>query len=210
MKATRLTTDIRQAVVWFVLNNSPEVDADILAYRECHTPRRGLDGTRVRRRDLIDHLNINSDRQKWTPHQLMMTMANANEGNAEDDDMACLALRSHGGEAGGSPPRQPNRPVPAQFVAMLRLETGNASLRKAFRENNKQPLQLGSCKIRLEPASSRTRKSHDILDKSFRVPNQPDHVGKGGKLPGGGSTSRRRGPQAFPDAISREGEGQDN
>ncbi|GJX93148.1 zinc finger, CCHC-type containing protein [Tanacetum coccineum] len=34
MKATRLTTDVRQAVVWFVLNNSPEVDADILAYRE--------------------------------------------------------------------------------------------------------------------------------------------------------------------------------
>ncbi|GJZ00855.1 uncharacterized protein Tco_0518284 [Tanacetum coccineum] len=27
--------------------------------------------------------------------------------------------------------------------SMLRLETGNASLRKAFRENNKQPLQLG-------------------------------------------------------------------
>ncbi|GJY54731.1 Myc-type, basic helix-loop-helix domain-containing protein [Tanacetum coccineum] len=34
MKATRLTTDVRQAVVLFVLNNSPEVDADILAYRE--------------------------------------------------------------------------------------------------------------------------------------------------------------------------------
>ncbi|GJZ77993.1 hypothetical protein Tco_0642665 [Tanacetum coccineum] len=34
MKATRLTTNVRQAVVWFVLNNSPEVDADILAYRE--------------------------------------------------------------------------------------------------------------------------------------------------------------------------------
>ena len=26
---------------------------------------------------------------------------------------------------------------------MLRLETGNASLSKAFRDNNKQPLQLG-------------------------------------------------------------------
>ncbi|GKD26955.1 hypothetical protein Tco_1233169, partial [Tanacetum coccineum] len=34
MKETRLTTDVMQAVVWFVLNNSPEVDADILAYRE--------------------------------------------------------------------------------------------------------------------------------------------------------------------------------
>ncbi|GKG00967.1 hypothetical protein Tco_0305672, partial [Tanacetum coccineum] len=34
MKETRMTTDVMQAVVWFVLNNSPEVDADILAYRE--------------------------------------------------------------------------------------------------------------------------------------------------------------------------------
>ncbi|GJV63733.1 hypothetical protein Tco_1474561 [Tanacetum coccineum] len=34
MKETRLTTDVMQAVVWFVLNNSPEVDTDILAYRE--------------------------------------------------------------------------------------------------------------------------------------------------------------------------------
>ncbi|GJR90026.1 hypothetical protein Tco_0214037 [Tanacetum coccineum] len=88
--------------------------------------------------------------------------ANANEGNAEDDvvahvldddddvvvsdddEMACVAPRSHGGDAGGSPPRRPNRPVPAHCQSsMLRLETGNASLRKAFRENNKQPLQLG-------------------------------------------------------------------
>ncbi|GJX09782.1 hypothetical protein Tco_0199641 [Tanacetum coccineum] len=53
-------------------------------------------------------------------------------------------LDHHGGDAGGSPPRRPNRPVPAQCQSsMLRLETGNASLRKAFRENNKQPLQLG-------------------------------------------------------------------
>ncbi|GJS39663.1 hypothetical protein Tco_0564706 [Tanacetum coccineum] len=35
--------------------------------------------------------------------------------------------------------------------------------------------------------------------KSFRVP-----TAKGRKLPGGGSTSCRRGPQAFPDAISQE------
>ncbi|GJW64752.1 hypothetical protein Tco_0116636 [Tanacetum coccineum] len=34
MKESRLTTDVMQAVVWFVLNNSPEVDADILAYKE--------------------------------------------------------------------------------------------------------------------------------------------------------------------------------
>ncbi|GJU00741.1 acidic leucine-rich nuclear phosphoprotein 32 family member A [Tanacetum coccineum] len=60
------------------------------------------------------------------------------------EEMACVAPRSHGGDAGGSPPRRPNRPVAAQCQSsMLRLETGNASLRKAFRENNKQPLQLG-------------------------------------------------------------------
>ncbi|GJW74214.1 ribonuclease H-like domain-containing protein [Tanacetum coccineum] len=60
------------------------------------------------------------------------------------EEMACVAPRSHGADAGGSPPRRPNRPVPAQCQSsMLRLETGNASLRKAFRENNKQPLQLG-------------------------------------------------------------------
>ncbi|GJX77319.1 hypothetical protein Tco_0324130 [Tanacetum coccineum] len=58
--------------------------------------------------------------------------------------MACLAPRSHGGDAGGSPPRQPNRPVPAQCQSSsLRIETGNASLRKAFRHNNQQPLTLG-------------------------------------------------------------------
>ncbi|GJW76355.1 hypothetical protein Tco_0138037 [Tanacetum coccineum] len=60
------------------------------------------------------------------------------------EEMACVAPRSHGGDAGGSPPRRPNRPVPAQCQSsMLRLETGNKSLRKAFRENNEQPLQLG-------------------------------------------------------------------
>ncbi|GJX65023.1 hypothetical protein Tco_0299366 [Tanacetum coccineum] len=55
--------------------------------------------------------------------------------------MACVAPRSHGGDAGGSPPR---RPVPAQCQSsMLRIETGNRSLRKAFRENNEQSLKIG-------------------------------------------------------------------
>ncbi|GKC09991.1 acidic leucine-rich nuclear phosphoprotein 32 family member A, partial [Tanacetum coccineum] len=60
------------------------------------------------------------------------------------EEMACVAPRSHGGDAGGSPPRRPTRPVPAQCQSsMLRLETGNRSLRKAFRENNEQPLKIG-------------------------------------------------------------------
>ncbi|GKD59377.1 hypothetical protein Tco_1296886, partial [Tanacetum coccineum] len=33
MKESWLTTDVMQAVVWFVLNNSLEVDVDMLAYR---------------------------------------------------------------------------------------------------------------------------------------------------------------------------------
>ncbi|GKG16664.1 hypothetical protein Tco_0361621, partial [Tanacetum coccineum] len=38
--------------------------------------------------------------------------------------MACVAPRSHGGNAGGSPPRRPTWPVPAQCQSsMLRLET---------------------------------------------------------------------------------------
>ncbi|GJS28884.1 hypothetical protein Tco_0489504 [Tanacetum coccineum] len=60
------------------------------------------------------------------------------------EEMACVAPRSHGGDAGGSPPRRPTRPVPAQCQSsMLRIETGNRSLRKAFRENNEQPLKIG-------------------------------------------------------------------
>ncbi|GKB80291.1 hypothetical protein Tco_0947186 [Tanacetum coccineum] len=44
----------------------------------------------------------------------------------------------------------------------------------------------------------------DILDEVVPSTNRQNMSGKGRKLPGGGSTSRRRGPQAFPDAISRE------
>ncbi|GJV44059.1 hypothetical protein Tco_1428595 [Tanacetum coccineum] len=42
------------------------------------------------------------------------------------------------------------------------------------------------------------------LDEVVPSTNRQNMSGKGRKLPGGGSTSRRRGPQAFPDAISRE------
>ncbi|GJT88887.1 hypothetical protein Tco_1070604 [Tanacetum coccineum] len=301
MKESRLTTDVMQAVVWFVLNNSPEVDADILAYREespdnvetsfpawfnykireknvkfvvherdilhitqcsgVSTP--GLDGdmyygqleeilelTYTGHRKVIHHILTDREFQKNNQYILAtqatqvfyhqdlarqprswkvvehvyhrdvaesdqdvihgsssshVTLsvgltclehtdlsinaqstevdappvnddnAKANEDNVDfinneddfvahvlddddvvvfDDDevnpstnveeMACVAPRSHSGDAGGSPPRRPNRPVPAQCQSsMLRLKMGNASLKKAFRENNKQPLQLG-------------------------------------------------------------------
>ncbi|GKF92872.1 hypothetical protein Tco_0279591, partial [Tanacetum coccineum] len=57
------------------------------------------------------------------------------------EEMACVAPRSHGGDASGSPSR---RPVPAHCQSsMLCIETGNRSIRKAFRENNEQPLKIG-------------------------------------------------------------------
>ncbi|GJW31082.1 CACTA transposable element [Tanacetum coccineum] len=60
------------------------------------------------------------------------------------EEMACVFPRSHGGDAGGSPPRRPNRPVPAQCESSnLRIETGNASLRRAFRQNDQRPLTIG-------------------------------------------------------------------
>ncbi|GKA39583.1 hypothetical protein Tco_0732134 [Tanacetum coccineum] len=60
------------------------------------------------------------------------------------EEMACVAPRSHSGDASGSPPRRPTRPVPAQCQSsMLRLEMGNRTFRRAFRENNEQPLMIG-------------------------------------------------------------------
>ncbi|GKD40135.1 hypothetical protein Tco_1260342 [Tanacetum coccineum] len=64
--------------------------------------------------------------------------------NPSQPQMACVFPRSHGGDAGGSPPRRPNRPVPAQCESSnLRIETGNASLRRAFRQNDQRPLTIG-------------------------------------------------------------------
>ncbi|GJU02895.1 hypothetical protein Tco_1113233 [Tanacetum coccineum] len=94
--------------------------------------------------------------------------ANANEGNAEDDDvahvlddddddvvvsdddevnpstnveeMACVFPRSHGGDAGGSPPRRPNRPVPAQCESKKLFQPAyrdrECVLMEAFRPND--------------------------------------------------------------------------
>ncbi|GJX87017.1 hypothetical protein Tco_0337791, partial [Tanacetum coccineum] len=292
MKETRLTTDVRQAVVWFVLNNSPEVDADILAYREespdnvetsfpawfnhkirekkvtdgcseelfslacgpisaCTYPACMVNGVKfvVHERDIlhttqcnrdvlwstrrnsgahlyrppnnqyilatqvtqvfylqdlarqprgwkvVEHvyhrdvaesdqdvihgsssshvtlsvgltnlehtdLSINAQSTEVDAPPVNDDNANANEDNDEDDvvahvldddddvvvsdddevnpstnveEMACLAPRSHGGDAGGSPPRQPNRPsAKVRNCSSLRIETGN-----------EQPLQLG-------------------------------------------------------------------
>ncbi|GJV35427.1 hypothetical protein Tco_1407904 [Tanacetum coccineum] len=58
-------------------------------------------------------------------------------------------------------------------------------------------------RIRLERRHP-VKTDQDILDEVVPSTNRQNMSGKGRKLPGGGSTSRRRGPQAFPDVISRE------
>ncbi|GKB92963.1 hypothetical protein Tco_0979100, partial [Tanacetum coccineum] len=162
--------------------------------------------------------------------------------------MACVAPRSHGGDVGG-PPRRPTRPVPAQCQSsMLRLETGNRSLRKAFRENNEQPLKIGFDyedlvdKGYYEDLIETWRKGHsnkktgqfktteneqryldmkamnvnikaglfpfktdqEILDEIVPSDNRQNMSGMGRKLPGGGSTSRRRANRAFGDVMTRD------
>ncbi|GJU55639.1 uncharacterized protein Tco_1229353 [Tanacetum coccineum] len=230
MKETRLTTDVMQAVVWFVLNNSPEVEADILAYRDyvssffyfekssfsitypnimpfCRESPDNVETSfpawfnykvveHVYHRDVAEsdqdvihgsssshvtlsvgltclehtNLSINSESTEVDAPPVNDDNANANEGNAEDDDvahvldddddvvvsdddevnpstnveeMACVFPRSHGGDAGGSPPRRPNRPVPAQCESSnQRIETRNASLKRAFRQNGQRSLTI--------------------------------------------------------------------
>ncbi|GJX10836.1 reverse transcriptase domain-containing protein [Tanacetum coccineum] len=161
MKATRLTTDVRQAVVWFVLNNSPEVDADILAYKEscevCGNELRynsyqlnaasfntGLDGEMYMDNSKNTGAHLYANRKLSVSKQCLKMMSCTSPFDDDEDVMACVFPRSHGGDAGGSPPRRPNRPVPAQCESSnLRIETGNASLRRAFRQNDQRPLTIG-------------------------------------------------------------------
>ncbi|GJV56669.1 Myc-type, basic helix-loop-helix domain-containing protein [Tanacetum coccineum] len=162
MKATRLTTDVRLGqLLWLYLTTVLKSTLDILAYSEKSPDNVETNFPAVRSFNTMGLMaRFNDDN------------ANANEGNAEDDvyahvlddddddvvvsdddevnpstnveEMACVFPRSHGGDAGGSPPRRPNRPVPAQCESSnLRIETGNASLRRAFRQNGQRPLTIG-------------------------------------------------------------------
>ncbi|GJW19104.1 Myc-type, basic helix-loop-helix domain-containing protein [Tanacetum coccineum] len=60
------------------------------------------------------------------------------------EEMACVAPRSHGGDAGGDPPRRPTGPIPAQCQgSTIRGVTTNRALRRAFRDNREEPLTVG-------------------------------------------------------------------
>ncbi|GJW64754.1 Myc-type, basic helix-loop-helix domain-containing protein [Tanacetum coccineum] len=117
------------------------------------------------------------------------------------EEMACVAPRSHGGDAGGSPPRRPNRPVPAQCQSsMLRLETGNASLRKAFRENNKQPLQLGFDYADLESRARALRGPIRREDRGPQVRRQSEFQTEQTSR----DTSFPRANRAYEDVMTRD------
>ncbi|GJY31929.1 hypothetical protein Tco_0415424 [Tanacetum coccineum] len=360
MKATRLTTDVRQAVVWFVLNNSPEVDADILAYREkspdnvetnfpawfnhklCGTERDilhttqcsgvstlGLDGemyygqleeileltyignrkvvlfrckwefpknnqyilankyTRIQLEDLarqptwlegVENMFITETWQKrGTPYQLRMTKLMLMKAmlmidvlhiaDSDDDNQSYLAVRIfpdhtvggmpvvvhlgstcvietrkcvlkagvidrdiqdvdslNGGTVKYLPLACEWEEIPEAYKAHIfptlekvqkghyedlietwrkthsRPETGEFKTQK----NLKRYLDMKSMQDQVRAGVIPYKTDQDILDEVVPSTNRQNMSGKGRKLPGGGSTSRRRGPQAFPDVISRE------
>ncbi|GJU12662.1 Myc-type, basic helix-loop-helix domain-containing protein [Tanacetum coccineum] len=60
------------------------------------------------------------------------------------EEMACVAPRSHGGDAGGNLPRQPTGPVPAQCQgSTIHGVKTNRALKRAFRDNREEPLTAG-------------------------------------------------------------------
>ncbi|GJW07226.1 uncharacterized protein Tco_1569649 [Tanacetum coccineum] len=184
-----------QPVSWFVLNYSPEVDADILAYRE-ESPdnvetsfpawfnykspiKMFIHGTQFSSHVTLSvgltwlgayRLSINAQSNEVDAPPVNDDNANANEDNADfinneddvvahvldDDDVVvsdddevnpngvCSSLDTRWGCCGSTTQTSPHGPETAQCQSsMLRLETGNRSLRKAFRENNEQPLKIG-------------------------------------------------------------------
>ncbi|GKA38258.1 acidic leucine-rich nuclear phosphoprotein 32 family member A [Tanacetum coccineum] len=76
-----------------------------------------------------------------------------------------------------------------------RPETGEFKTEK----NRKRYLDMKSMQDQVRAGVIPYKTDQDILDEVVPSTNRQNMSGKGRKLPGGGSTSRRRGPQAFPD-----------
>ncbi|GJT38875.1 hypothetical protein Tco_0938740 [Tanacetum coccineum] len=111
--------------------------------------------------------------------------------------MACVAPRLHGGDAGGSPPRRPTRPIPAQCQSsMLRLKTGKSVL--------KGRLDMKAMKDNIKAGLIPFKTDQEILDEIVPSDNRQNMSGMGRKLPGGGSTSRRRANRAFGDIMTQD------
>ncbi|GJX09104.1 acidic leucine-rich nuclear phosphoprotein 32 family member A [Tanacetum coccineum] len=140
MKATRLTTDVRLGqLLWLYLTTVLKSTLDILAYSEKSPDNVETNFPAVAGKSPseVNHVLDDDDDVVVSDDDEVNPSTNVEE-------MACVFPRSHGGDAGGSPPRRPNRPVPAQCESSnLRIETGNASLRRAFRQNDQRPLTIG-------------------------------------------------------------------
>ncbi|GJX30825.1 acidic leucine-rich nuclear phosphoprotein 32 family member A [Tanacetum coccineum] len=337
MKETRLTTDVRQAVVWFVLNNSPEVDTDILAYREGRSlvssavyyevapqvvfhcvvvilgvlqytfiyetkhSKSGLglpsivalgkqsstfpllaSGKKFQRciKRIFSLLLSYFDLASWYNNQDKVVMGNnvytvgdrvklglqlklrilwrknkqrikadhfTRYGSAEEarnhlppkkvwgdrtedewnnlvdwwshPDRVARSLQNaanrakntiltHQGKKSFAQGRNEYKVQKGHYEDLIetwrkthsRPETGEFKTQK----NLKRYLDMKSMQDQVRAGVIPYKTDQDILDEVVPSTNRQNMSGKGRKLPGGGSTSRRRGPQAFPDVISRE------
>ncbi|GJW62212.1 reverse transcriptase domain-containing protein [Tanacetum coccineum] len=136
--------DVRQAVVWFVLNNSPEVDADILAYKEKSPDNCEVCGNELRYNSY--QLNAASFNTGLDGEMYMDNSKNTGAHLYANHGVRIFP-RTHVGMPvvlhpdGPTGPYRPSAKV--RNCSNLRIETGNASLRRAFRQNDQRPLTIG-------------------------------------------------------------------
>ncbi|GJS81486.1 hypothetical protein Tco_0748027 [Tanacetum coccineum] len=150
------------------------------------------------------------------------------------EEMALFSSRSHGGDAGGSPSQSVRRCVldvkcvhkegtfrhinqPTfdawPLITMILLHShpigDYASMLNSLMGETIRPLPLacvvGEIPRRLKALFSPTLESYfNLIEIVVPSDNHQNMSGMGRKLPGGGSTSRRRANQAFADVMTRE------
>ncbi|GJU64891.1 hypothetical protein Tco_1246726 [Tanacetum coccineum] len=264
-----MTTDVRQAVVWFVLNNSPEVDADILAYREkspdnVETNFPAWFNHKIREKKVNDGCSEELFSLACGPISTCTYPACIVNGvkfvvherdilhTTQCQLMACLHPRSHVGDPlVVHPLTAPNRTYwPMRKILGAKISKGSKadhftrygsaeearnhlppnkvwgdrtedewnnlvdwwshpdrvarSLQNAANRAKNTILDMKTMQDQVRAGVIPFKTDQEILDEVVPSTNRQNMSGKGRKLPGGGSTSRRRGPQAFPDPVSQE------
>ncbi|GKB62140.1 hypothetical protein Tco_0918326, partial [Tanacetum coccineum] len=87
----------------------------------------------------VTHHRSSSSHHRSSSSHRRHSSSHRRHSSSHHSRMACVAPRSHGGDAGGSPPRRPTRPVPAQCQSSNRVswDRGKCVLKgRAFRLNN--------------------------------------------------------------------------
>ncbi|GJW48366.1 hypothetical protein Tco_0080012 [Tanacetum coccineum] len=137
------------------------------------------------------------------PRPVKMTYANANEGNIANflDHTVGMPVVVH--PDGPTGPVRKFQPAYRDRECSIRRRT-RGRRQRSLRRKNERYLDMKSMQDQVRAGVIPYKTDQDILDEVVPSTNRQNMSGKGRKLPGGGSTSRRRGPQAFPDAISRE------